>query len=354
MTALHWAAAHDDRDLAALLIKGGASPAALTRIGRYTPLHIAAKEGHGAIVRLLADAHADVRGLTTTGAAPLHFAAASGSNRGHYRADRSRRRRERARAAVVADAVDVRRSQRPHRRRAHADGPRADVAAVASVVDISARNREDGAQSRERNARIAAIQREMAAKAAASGTPAPGAAARTRPDNQDGNEPEPLGYGRSRRAQGGRTALLLASREGLDETAFALIDGGANINQVSASDHTSPLLMATINGHFDLAMKLMARGANVTTESDAGAHAALRRAQHAVGAQGAASAAGDYMQQKTGYLEIAEALLKAGADPNVGCASRSGTRPTTAISWASIAAARRRSGSPPTPSTSRR
>src|SRR5215203_5129281 len=50
MTALHWAAAHDDRELTALLLKGGASPAAVTRIGRYTPLHVAAKEGHGEIV----------------------------------------------------------------------------------------------------------------------------------------------------------------------------------------------------------------------------------------------------------------------------------------------------------------
>jgi ankyrin repeat protein len=317
MTALHWAAAHDDRDLATLLIRGGASPAAVTRIGRYTPLHIAAKEGHGALVRLLADAHADVRGLTTTGAAPLHFAAASGSveaitvllDRG---ADVNVREPQWSQTPLMFAAANGRTDAV---RTLIARG--ADVAAVASVVDISARNREDSVESRARNARIAAIQREMAAKAAASGTPAPGAAARPRPDNQDGNEPEPLGYADLVGAQGGLTALLLASREGLEDTVFALVDGGANINQVSASDHTSALLMATINGHFDLAMKLMARGADVTIESDAGATPlyGVLNMQWAPKARHPQPA--DYMQQKTGYLEIAEALLKAGADPNV-------------------------------------
>ena len=55
------------------------------------------------------------------------------------------------------------------------------------------------------------------------------------------------------------TALLHAVREGQLETAMALLDGGADINQVSAGDHTSPMLMATINGHFDLALLLLDR-----------------------------------------------------------------------------------------------
>src|SRR5689334_22844892 len=43
MTALHWAAAQGDAALAAALLKAGASPAAGTRVGRHTPLHLAAK-----------------------------------------------------------------------------------------------------------------------------------------------------------------------------------------------------------------------------------------------------------------------------------------------------------------------
>ena len=74
--------------------------------------------------------------------------------------------------------------------------------------------------------------------------------------------------------------------------------------------------MATINGHFDLAMRLLARGADVTVASDAGAtplYGVLNmqwapKARHPQPAH--------YMQQTIGYLELAEALLKAGADPN--------------------------------------
>jgi hypothetical protein len=74
--------------------------------------------------------------------------------------------------------------------------------------------------------------------------------------------------------------------------------------------------MATINGHFDLAMRLLGRGADVTTASDGGAtplYGVLNmqwapKARHPQPAH--------YMQQRVGYLELAEALLKAGADPN--------------------------------------
>ena len=143
----------------------------------------------------------------------------------------------------------------------------ADVRATAKVVDISARNREDGAESRARNARVAAIQKQLRGgkggqrAGADRRQPRAGAAAAA---TTDGGEPEPLGYADLVGAHGGLTALLLAAREGFEDTAFALLDGGADINQVSASDRTSPLLMATINGHFDLAMRLLARGADVT------------------------------------------------------------------------------------------
>ena len=42
MTALHWAAMHDDPALATMLLYAGASPKARTRVGGYTPLLLAA------------------------------------------------------------------------------------------------------------------------------------------------------------------------------------------------------------------------------------------------------------------------------------------------------------------------
>jgi len=314
MTALHWAAERGDAELAALLLKSGASVTAETRIGRHTPLHVAAQHGNSAIVRALVNARAAVNALTTTGAAPLHFAAASG---------------DRESIAVLLDhgaEIDIREpqwSQTPLMFAA-AGGRTAAVklllarganpSLMAKVIDISARNRSDGAESRTRNARVAEIQRQAAAKA---GTAAKAAAQAGRGrGNDDGNEPEPLGYADLVGAQGGLTALILAAREGHAETAFALLDAGANINQVSAADRTSPLLIASINGHFDLASQLLARGADVRLASDAGAtplYGVLNmqwapKARHPQPAK--------YMQQQTGYLELAEAMLKAGADPN--------------------------------------
>ena len=180
------------------------------------------------------------------------------------------------------------------------------------------RRREPRAQRARRRDPERARRRQAASAGAAA--PARRAARRARAAARTAttaNEPEPLGYADLVGAHGGLTALLLAAREGLDETAFALLDGGADINQVSASDRTSPLLMATINGHFDLAMRLLARGADVRGRQ-------RRRARRRSTACSTCSgrprrgirSRRDYMQQKIGYLELAEAMLKAGADPN--------------------------------------
>ncbi len=317
MTALHWAAERGSQELATVLLRAGADPRAETRIGRHTPLHVAAKNGNPAVVRLLVDAGADVRALTTTGAAPLHFAAASGNAEAvaillDKGADVNVREPQWGQTPLMFAAAAGRTAVV---RSLLARG--ADMRATATVVDISERNRRDGAESRERNARVAAIQRQLAAaKAAAGGGSAP-AAARGRGRGDDaGNEPEPLGYADLVGAQGGLTALLLAAREGFEDTVFALVDAGADINQVSAADRTSPLLIAAINGHFDVAMRLVERGADVRLASDAGAtplYGVLNmqwapKARHPQPAK--------YMQQKIGYLELAEAILKRGADPN--------------------------------------
>jgi uncharacterized protein len=323
MTALHWAAEHGDQDLTARLLRAGANPGATTRIGQHTPLHMAAKGGHYRVLRLLVDAKADVSALTTTGAAPLHFAAASGSGDAvtillNAGADVNVREPQWGQTPLMFAAASGRTEVV---KVLLARG--ADARATAKVVDISARNRQDSVESRARNARMAAIQKQLAA-AKALATASPGLASPARGaraggrggDADSGGEPEPLGYADLVGAQGGLTALLLASRDGLEDTAFALLDGGADINQVSASDRTSPLLMATINGHFDLAMRLLARGADVTVGSDGGATPLYGVLNMQWAPKSRHPQPAHYMQQKTGYLELAEALLKAGADPN--------------------------------------
>jgi ankyrin repeat protein len=118
---------------------------------------------------------------------------------------------------------------------------------------------------------------------------------------------------------GGMTALLHAAREGWTEAAEALLDGGADIDQVSG-DGSSALLIATINGQFDLAMMLIERGANpdlaTNTDGVSPLFAVLQT-------QWASVYTETYVQPRaqdnleTEYVEVLSALLEAGADPNV-------------------------------------
>ena len=58
MTALHWAAYHDDLEIARLLVRAGANVKAANRYG-VTPLSLACTNGNGAMVELLLKAGAD-------------------------------------------------------------------------------------------------------------------------------------------------------------------------------------------------------------------------------------------------------------------------------------------------------
>jgi ankyrin repeat protein len=125
-----------------------------------------------------------------------------------------------------------------------------------------------------------------------------------------------LGYGDLVGNKGGLTPLLFAVRQGNTETVNALLKAGADVNQVSAGDHTSPLLMATINGQFDIAKTLLAKGANPKLASDAGNTPLYATINTQWAAKSLYPQPTAQTKQQTMYLELMEALLKAGADPN--------------------------------------
>jgi ankyrin repeat protein len=77
MTALHWAAQHDDVATAKALLAAKANPVAENRYG-VTPLAIACTNGNAAIVQLLLDAGADANKALKGGETPLMTAARTG------------------------------------------------------------------------------------------------------------------------------------------------------------------------------------------------------------------------------------------------------------------------------------
>ena len=116
--------------------------------------------------------------------------------------------------------------------------------------------------------------------------------------------------------QGGLSALMFAIREGHAETVEALLDGGANVNQARPTDGTTPILEAAINGHYDLVRRLLERGADVDRASIHGANALYAIINKQWAPRSRMPQPTHHHQQRSSYLDVMEALLEAGADPD--------------------------------------
>jgi ankyrin repeat protein len=290
MTALHWAAMKGDVELTQMLIYAGAHVKATTRLGGYTPLHLAARAARATVVAVLVAAGADVKALTANGAMPLMFAAAAGDAKAvtmliENGADVGAKDKAKGETALMyAAAYDRVDAVRALLQRG------ADPSITTSVVDLFALTvpKEDGgAQGRttDRPAEVAGYTR-------------------------------PFRYNELIGSQGGFTALQFAARQGFIETVKALLDGGADVNQVNPGDQSTALVTAIINGRFDLAMYLIEKGASVTHASKNGVtplYATINMQWHYKSLYPQPKA---YQQQQTTYLELLKALLDKGADPN--------------------------------------
>jgi len=328
MTGLHWAAERGDVEITDMLIHAGANVRAVTRIGHYTPLHLASKSGSLPVVESLLAGGADVAAVTSnTGATSLHLAAAAG-NPGLVTALLD--------AGADANAREAMWEQTPltfaaARNRAAAirallEGG-ADPDLASTVVELRVQGRIDQkAQRREGRVlrafvgddeRSATPSQLQAAIRAGREAYAEGLTEEEAEETDDPND-----FRRLFRAPidktGGLTPLLHAVRQGYSEATAALIEGGADIDGQSAADGTSPLLMAAINGHFDLAIELLAFGADPNIASElAGVTPLLATINSEWQPRTRFPQPQERALQDASYLDVMEALLASGADPNV-------------------------------------
>jgi ankyrin len=129
-------------------------------------------------------------------------------------------------------------------------------------------------------------------------------------------------------AGGGLTPLVFAAREGDIESARALLDGGADVNQATQYGWT-PLLTAVNNRNYQLAKLLIERGADVNRANN-GAWTPLYLATDNRNIEG-----GDYPVPKPDmdHLELIQLLLEKGANPNLRIKDNTLTRTIFTMQW---------------------
>ncbi len=384
MTALHWAAERGDAALVNALLAAKASVKATTNVGNYTPLHVAAKTGNPAVVAALVKAGADAKAVTTSGATAMHFSSASGDTASivllaSKGADVNAREGEWNQTPLVFAAAAGR---APAVRTLIRAG--ASVIVRTRVENLQEQTALEQAAARKRDAVLVSWEPEKhkndtsTSAVNAMGMPvgsdppvtggvilppdpaaaggrggAPGAPRPPQPkgpftpaqlqaaidsgrtvllarkatngpvteevDTINGGVP---GFAGQVGGVGGLTALHHAVRQGNIESVNDLLDAGAPINEVALADKTTPLLMATINGQFDVAMLLIKYGANVNMAATNGLTPLYATINTAWAPHSRYPQPQMVELQKTPYMTVVEALLKAGANPNTRLVSQ--------------------------------
>ena len=379
MTALHWAASNDDLELVQLLLSAGANVKAETRLGAVTPLFMACKNGNASIVEALLTAGASASAPDAHGTTPLMMAAAAGGAEAvkvllEHGADPNAKEASHGQTALMfaaafnrdaaikvlmahgadakitskavdpgcgsvfdvngcvetdenGDPVDENGKLLPkdadkktEKDKEKADGqpvsPESKTASSAKVEpdktagpppDSAAQVADLQAQVQKLSAQIDELEKHPGAK--------PKKSKDTSADKNVAAAPKKKKERRGATVMGGMTALLFAARDGQMEAARALLEAGADVNDVGAGEKMTPMVLAITNGHYDLGKYLLDHGADPKLAGESGLTALyatidMQWAPYAWYPQPIT------VQEKTSYLDLMKALLDHGADPN--------------------------------------
>jgi len=263
-TALHWAVRYNDVMLVERLLEAGANAGAANRYG-VTPIALACESGSAAVVEQLLNAGVSPDATGPFGETALHTCAHSGNV--------EVAKVLLARGAKV-DAGDNWRGQTPlmwAAAQGHADMVRVLAEAGADV-----------------NARSTVVKWERQRTA----------------------EPRDKWL-----PPGGFTALLLAARAGCVDCVTALVQAGANIDEIDPENH-SALVLALMNGEFDVAGALIDAGIDVNIADNVG-RTALLAAVDAHTMPSSNRPAPKEADSTLTSMDIIHRLLAKGADVNV-------------------------------------
>jgi ankyrin repeat protein len=348
-TPLHWAVYRDDVAEADKLLRGGAIVDAANREGT-TPLAMASLQGNIAMIERLLKAGANAKQRGANGETMVMFASRNGNPaavrmlvaagadvnavetlRGTtalmWAAERRNSEAVRALLELGAD----------HKARSGPAGlPRnyfANRVNTTAVTSAQQRRRDAAASGRSYADQLELDRKTGAVTAApAAGTPASAASAPVRPalaaQPDDDSDADVIVSGLVGTGGGGLTALVFAAREGDVESARALLDAGADVNQQTTYGWT-PLLTAVNNRNYRLAAHLIERGANVNL-ANRGGWTPLYLATDNRNIEG-----GDYPVPRPDldHLELIRLLLQKGANPNARVRENTLTRTIFTMQW---------------------
>lgn len=252
--ALHWAVESDDIGLVDTLLRSGADADVANRYG-VTPLSLAVTNGNAEMIERLVEAGADVNASLLGGETMLMTAARTG------RPDAIRR--------LLTLGAEVNAREESYGQTAlmwaamhgNAEAIRvlaefgADVHATSGVDDPAGATAETKNPGEKSTGYLGAPDAKDAAQFPPEVTSE--WIAREFLSGRD----SVLGSGNLPRPTGAFTPLLFAVRAGNTDTANALLDVGANVND-AISDGMSALTLAIFNAHWELAAMLLDRGAD--------------------------------------------------------------------------------------------